>query len=91
MQHVELAASAEKVAGLELIPGHATTTAEVWVWRGPLPDVHDGSRSCVVLRADDWPMSADRARELAAALLEAADRATRTWAPAGPSAGAGGT
>ena len=65
----------ERIAALELIPGHATTAAEVWLWQGRVPEVSDHPGSWVVLRADDWPMSSDAARELAAALVLAADRA----------------
>jgi len=63
------------IAALEQVPGHATTWAEVWVWQGCVPDVSEQSGPWVVLRADDWPMHPRTARELAAALVEAADRA----------------
>jgi hypothetical protein len=65
----------ERIAALELIPGHATTAAEVWLWQGRVQEVSDNPGPWVVLRADDWPMSSDAARELAAALVLAADRA----------------
>lgn len=64
----------ERIGTLPLIPGHASTAAEVWVWQGRVPEVSHHARSWVVLRTDDWPMSAESARELAAALLRAADR-----------------
>ena len=62
------------IAALEQIPGHAATAAEVWVWQGAVPEASDHPGPWVVLRADDWPMSSGTARELAAALLAAADR-----------------
>jgi hypothetical protein len=67
--------AAEPVAAVELIPGHATTAAEVWLWSGSVPEVSDAPDRWVVLRADDWPMSAAAARRLAAALIQAAERA----------------
>ncbi|MCU1671109.1 MAG: hypothetical protein JWP40_4036 [Blastococcus sp.] len=66
--------ASERLASLELIPGAPTTAAEVWLWHGRVPDVGHGESPWVVLRADDWPMSSHSARELAAALLLAADR-----------------
>jgi hypothetical protein len=65
----------ERIAALELIPGHATTAAEVWLWQGRVREVSDHPGPWVVLRTDDWPMSSHAARELAAALVRAADRA----------------
>jgi hypothetical protein len=74
----------EEVATMELIPGHAGTAAEVWVWRGSVPGVSDvpadDGQFHVVLRADDWPMSSAAARRLATALLEAAERAEHAGA-----------
>jgi hypothetical protein len=63
-----------RVAALELIPGHATTEAEVVIWSGPVPGVTGQHGPWVVLRGDDWPMTPTVARSLAAALLQAADR-----------------
>ncbi len=63
----------ERITRVEQIPGQASTSAEVWLWRGCVPEVGDDLRPWVVLQADDWPMSADTARELAATLLRAAD------------------
>jgi hypothetical protein len=62
------------VAAFELIPGHPATGAEVLLWCGAVPGVSEDRGPWVVLRGDDWPMSADVARRLAAALVEAADR-----------------
>ena len=67
--------AAERIAALELIPGHATTAAEVWLWQGRVREISDHPGPWVVLRTDDWPMSSKAARELAAALVRAADRA----------------
>lgn len=64
-----------KVAVLPLIPGHVATEAEVWLWTGTVPQAGDQPGPWVVLRTDDWPMSPAIARELAGALLSAADRA----------------
>jgi hypothetical protein len=75
VHHGEPEPGSEKIVGLQQIPGHATTTAEVWLWRGRVPEVCDEPRPWVVLRADDWPMSSHAARRLAEALLQAADRA----------------
>lgn len=84
----------EVVAALELIPGHPATAAEVWLWHGPAAgprgdeDAEDdhrigaGGSPRVVLRADDWPMHAESARQLALALLGAAERAESATAPA---------
>jgi hypothetical protein len=65
----------QHVAALELIPGHAATEAEVLLYSGAVPGVTDSHGPWVVLRGDDWPMSAASARRLAAAILHAADRA----------------
>jgi len=62
------------VAAVELIPGHAATEAEVLLMSGAVPGVTEHPGPWVVLRGDDWPMSAGTARLLAAALLHAADR-----------------
>lgn len=64
----------ERIAALELIPGHATTAAEVRLWHGRVPEVSEVARRWVVLDTDDWPMSPDAARLLAAALVRAADQ-----------------
>jgi hypothetical protein len=77
----------ERIADLELIPGQAATAAEVWLWTGTVPEVGDDPRPWVVLRTDDWPMSADRARRLAAALVRAADRAEGVSPDHSPAAG----
>jgi hypothetical protein len=74
---VEQDPSAEQVTVLEQIPGHPATAAEVWLWSGSAPGLPEATGPRVVLRADDWPMSPDAARRLAAALLEAAERAER--------------
>ena len=42
------------------------------LFSGPVPGVTDQQGPWVVLRGDDWPMSATSARTLAAALLRAA-------------------
>lgn len=68
-------AGSRAVAAFELVPGHPATEAEVSLWSGALPGAAGACGTWVVLRGDDWPMSADVARRLAAALLEAADRA----------------
>ncbi len=47
----------------------------MWIWCGRVPEVCEQTRPWVVLRTDDWPMSAESARALAAALSRAADRA----------------
>jgi len=63
-----------RFAAFELIPGHAATEAEVLVLSGAVPGVTEQPGPWVVLRGDDWPMSAGTARRLAAALMHAADR-----------------
>ena len=75
MSNAEQQPAVELVAAFDLIPGHATTVAEVCLWTGRVPEVSDAPRRWVVVRTDDWPMSSDMARQLAAALLRAADRA----------------
>jgi hypothetical protein len=65
----------EPVATMEQIPGHAATVAEVWLWRDPAPTAQNHATPRVVLQADDWPMSAEAARQLAALLIVAAQRA----------------
>ena len=74
MQSADPECSTERVAALELIPGHASTTAEVWIWQGHVPELDGEPRPWVMLRSDDWPMSSEAARELAAALIRAAER-----------------
>lgn len=78
-----------KVAALELVPGHATTEAEIFLWTGRVPEAGDHAGPWVVLRTDDWPMSPATARELAGALLSAAERADAPVpaSGAGPAAG----
>jgi hypothetical protein len=71
VSHADAGPAQEKIAGLQLVPGHNTTAAEVWLWQGRFPEAHDRPRPWVVLRTDDWPMSAESARALAAALLRA--------------------
>jgi hypothetical protein len=72
---------------MELVPGHSATAAEVWLWRGEVPDDGDNSTPRVVLRADDWPMSSAAARKLAAALLIAAERAEQVAPESGTGSG----
>ena len=74
MLHPDRSSALSRVAAVELIPGHPPTEAEVWLWCGAVPGVTEHHGPWVVLRGDDWPMGADAARRLAAALLEAADR-----------------
>jgi len=57
---------------LELIPGHADTVAEVWLWHGRVPEVSDDPRIWISLKSDDWPMCPATARCLASALMAAA-------------------
>jgi hypothetical protein len=71
--HPDRPLASSRVAAVELIPGQAATEAEVLVWFGTLPGVVEHPGPWVVLRGDDWPMNADAARQLAAALLTAAD------------------
>jgi hypothetical protein len=80
MQPAEPGSAPGRIAALELMPGHPATEAEVWVWEGRRPEPGDDFGAWVVLRGDDWPMSPEVARELAAALLRAADHAEE-WAP----------
>ena len=68
-------AAYEEIATVELIPGHAVTAAEVWLWHGETPGVSADASTRVVLSVDDWPMSSSSARQLAAALVVAAKRA----------------
>lgn len=99
MNHPRQHRPREVVAALELIPGHAATAAEVWLWHGPTPGIDeqptagdqpgDAGRPRIVLRADDWPMHADSARQLAAALLSAAERADTAVPPTGRRAAIG--
>ena len=58
--------SARRVRAMELIPGHAETAAEVWVWHGRVPEVSREPRTWVSLKSDDWPMRPATARRLAA-------------------------
>lgn len=73
---------ARRIRAMELIPGHAETAAEVWVWHGVVPEVRRDARTWVSLRSDDWPMCPTMARRLAAALLAAA--AVADGAPSRP-------
>ena len=75
-------AARRTVAAFELMPGHPTTAAEVVLWWGEVHGMPESRGPWVVLRGDDWPMSTDVARRLAAALLEAAERAEATDAGA---------
>jgi hypothetical protein len=68
---------------MELISGQAATAAEVWLWHDPVPPAQNHATPRVVLRADDWPMSADAARQLAALLIDAARRADQVTPSAG--------
>jgi hypothetical protein len=70
-------APARRIRAVELIPGHAETAAEVWLWHGRVPAVDDDPRLWVSLKSDDWPMRPATARRLAAALLAAAAIADR--------------
>jgi hypothetical protein len=72
--HMDRPPVPSQVSALELIPGHAATEAEVVLWSGAVPGVTEHRGPWVVVRVDDWPMGADAARRLAAALVEAADR-----------------
>lgn len=74
MPHPDRSSASRRVAAVELIPGHPATEAEVWLWCGAVPGVTEHHGPWVVLRGDDWPMDADAARRLAAALVQAADR-----------------
>ena len=83
MLHPDPSCPSSRVAALELIPGHAGTVAEVLLWHGAVPGVSGRRGPWVVLRGDDWPMSADAARQLAAALMHAADCAEAAADPVG--------
>lgn len=85
MPHSKPSSAASRIAALELIPGHAGTEAEVLLWSGAVPGVTEHAGPWVVLRGDDWPMGATAARQLAAALLRAADRAEAAAERAGES------
>ena len=72
--HPDRSSPSTRVAAMELIPGHAATEAEVLLFTGAIPGVTEHVGPWVVLRGDDWPMSATSARALAGALLRAAAR-----------------
>jgi hypothetical protein len=76
VRHPDPLPAAASVATLQLVPGHPTTAAEVFLWHGAVLGIDDPPQMRVVLRADDWPMTPERARQLAALLLRAADRAS---------------
>jgi hypothetical protein len=81
--HPDRPSASDKITAFELIPGHAVTEAEVSLYSGAVPGVTDHPGPWVVLRGDDWPMSATAARRLASALLHAADRVDAAYADGG--------